>query len=111
MNQASDNLEKYRDIVQKNAVTKLRCQWITVGLRYQCTKLARLSRRPRHNRVQLLTQCSFLLHQIKVNLQAQKEAFGHAVIARQAQVSVGGHGAFAEHDLVDAARGNGDGAG
>jgi hypothetical protein len=44
------------------------------------------------------------LHQIIVHLQAEKETFRQAEIACQPAVSIGGKIAFAEHDLVDAAR-------
>ena len=62
------------------------------------------SRRPWLDRVQFLAQRAALFHEIIVILQAEKNAIGNAVIAGEAEVGVGGHGALAEDDLVDPAR-------
>src|SRR5438552_17606636 len=50
------------------------------------------------------------LHQVVIHLQSKEEPFRHSEIAREPEVRVGGDVAFAEHDLIDAAGGDVDGA-
>jgi hypothetical protein len=58
----------------------------------------------RPDRFEIAVDLTPPLHQIIVHLQAEKEAFRQAEIAREPKVSVGSNISLAQHDLVDAAR-------
>jgi hypothetical protein len=70
--------------------------------------LGRLTSRP--DRLELLPDLPPARHQVVIGLQLQKKSIAQAEIAGEPQVCVGGDGALAEHDLVDAPRRHADGA-
>src|SRR3954469_15524020 len=64
------------------------------------------SRRPWSDRLQLVSDLPPPFHELVVCLQADEEAFRHSKVTRETQVGVGGDGALAKHNLIDAARGH-----
>src|SRR6185369_1647575 len=63
-------------------------------------------RRPWPDRVELVGDLAAAGRELVVGLQAEEEALRQAEVAGETQVRIGGDGALAEHDLVDAAWGH-----
>ena len=65
---------------------------------------------PRPDRLELVADRALTFHQFVISLKSDKKSLGHVEVTREAQISVGGDCALAQHDLVDSPWRHADGA-